>query len=80
MLEVDRESVTPDGRIEGFIDEVELETKLFAVISDRSLQIIDEKLRSDPGNVCFAANCYGSHLIPPVTLRPSSLQLGSSGA
>jgi hypothetical protein len=50
-LEMYRESVTPVGRMERLIREIELEAKPVAVIRNRSVEIIDEKLRGYPSNV-----------------------------
>src|SRR5262249_586533 len=45
MLEMYRESVAPDARIERLILKIELEAKLVTVLRNRSVKIIDEKLR-----------------------------------
>src|SRR2546421_207317 len=64
MLEVDRESITPDGRIERLILEIELETEPVAIVRNRSIKIVDKKLRGDPGNLRGSTNCRCSHVIP----------------
>jgi hypothetical protein len=64
MLEVYRESVTADGRIERLIREIELEAKPVTVVRNRSIKVVDEKLRGDPSNLRATANCHWRHLVP----------------
>src|SRR5205085_12255290 len=64
MLEVDRESVPSDGRIERLILEIKLKAEPVTIVSNRSIQIVDQKLRSDPGNLRSTTNCYWRHLMP----------------
>src|SRR5438067_63682 len=45
-----RKSVTADARIERLMLKIEFEAKFFSVICDRSVKIIDEKLRRYPSN------------------------------
>src|SRR5262249_47868842 len=64
-LEMDRESVTADARIEFLILKIEHEAKLVTVVSNRPIKIIDEKLRGYPSKVRSTLNCNCGHLIPP---------------
>ena len=57
MLEVYRESVTPDARIERLILEIELEAEPVTIVRNRSIKIVNKKLRGDPGNLRSTANC-----------------------
>src|SRR5262245_11428073 len=71
MLEMYREAVTPDARIERLILKIELEAKLVTVVRNRPVKIIDEKLRGYSGNVRSTVNCNSGHLIPrPVIGSP----------
>src|SRR5262249_42353496 len=72
MLEMDCESVTADARVERLILKIELEAKLVTVVRNRSVKIIDEKLRGYPGKVRSTMNCNCGHLIPqPVIGSPA---------
>src|SRR5262249_18250588 len=73
LLEMYRESVTADARIERLILKIELEAKLVTVVHNRSINIIDEKLRGYPSKVRSTVNGYCGHLIPrPVIGSPAS--------
>jgi hypothetical protein len=53
VLEVYRESVTSDARIERLILEIELEAEpvTITIVRNRLIKIVDEKLRGDPRNL-----------------------------
>ena len=63
-LQMDRASVTRDSRIERLIPKIKLEAKLVAVVSNGSVEIIDEKLRRYPGKLRSTLACQCGHLIP----------------
>src|SRR5215472_17899516 len=63
MLEMDRESVARDGRVERLIREIELEAQLVTVVPNRPVKIVDEKLRGYPGQVRSAVSCRCGHFI-----------------
>src|SRR5262245_31134704 len=46
-LEMNRTAVTTDAGIEVLVAEVQLESKPFTVIRNRSIEVIDQKLRCD---------------------------------
>lgn len=56
-LEVYRESVTADASIERLILETELEAEPVTIVRNRSIEIVDEKLRCDSSNLRSTTNC-----------------------
>src|SRR6476646_5400721 len=56
MLEMYREAVTRDARVERLILEIEFEAKLVTVVSNCPVKIIDEKLRRDPSKARSTVN------------------------
>src|ERR1043165_7450531 len=63
MLQVNRESVTTDRRIEVLILKIEAEAQLVAIECDRPIKIVDEKLRGDARNL-RCSSCHRCHAIP----------------
>jgi hypothetical protein len=73
MLEMYRESVARDARVERLIIKIEREAKLVTVIRTGSVKIIDKKLRSYPSKVRSTVNCHNGHLIPRPVKRLAGL-------
>src|SRR5271157_2263254 len=63
-LEMHRESVTRNARVERLIIKIELEAKLVTVIRNCSVKIIDKKLRGYPSKVRSTLNCHSGRFIP----------------
>jgi hypothetical protein len=57
MLEVYRESVTTDRGIERLVGEIELEPEPVAIVRRRTIEIVDEELRGDPGDPRSTSIC-----------------------
>src|SRR5262249_21674315 len=55
-LEVYREAVAAHAGVERFVDEIDLEAEPVMVERNRSIEVVDEELRGDPGDHCSAAN------------------------
>ena len=51
LLEVDLEAVAADGGIERVVDEVDFEAELVAIVGRSPIEIVDEKLRRDRGDL-----------------------------
>src|SRR5439155_26740063 len=51
-LQMNREAVTTDAGIERLVAKVQLESKLSAVIRNRGIEIVDQKLRCDSREPC----------------------------
>jgi hypothetical protein len=71
MLEVYRESVTSDAGIERLVFEIELEAEPVTIVRNRSIKIVHEKLRGDPGNLPSTTNCHWRHRIPRLVILSS---------
>src|SRR5262249_28407275 len=63
-LEVYREAVAAHAGVERFVDEIDLEAEPVTVERNRSIEVVDEELRGDPGDHCSAANRCVRHLTP----------------
>src|SRR5215471_21493400 len=50
-LEMNREAVAADARVERLIAEVQVEPEPAAVIRNRRIEIVDQELRCDPGEL-----------------------------
>src|SRR5262249_2092141 len=50
--------------VERFVDEIDLEAEPVTVERNRSIEVVDEELRGDPGDHCSAANRCVRHLTP----------------
>src|SRR5262249_6118445 len=74
-LEMDRESVPADARIEPLIYKVAREAKLVTVVANRAIKIIDQKLRGYPSKARSLMNCHCRHSI---TSWPGNLLAGTS--
>jgi predicted nucleic acid-binding protein len=61
LFKVYRESVTCDARIERLVLEIELEAEAVTIVRNRSVEIVDEKLRGDPGNLRSTASRHWRH-------------------
>ena len=71
MFEVYGKSVPADPHIKRLIVEIDLETKTVAVVRDRLVEIVHEKLRNDPGHARWTVGCY--HGLYTVAHRLSSI-------
>jgi hypothetical protein len=58
MLEVYREPITHNTRIERLILEIELEAEPVTIVRNRSVKIVDQKLGGYPGNLRSAMTCH----------------------
>ena len=63
LLQVYRESITLDAGVERLIHKIELETEPVTIVRNRSIKVVDEKLRGNPGNLRRTTNCHWRHLI-----------------
>src|SRR5262245_22826239 len=60
-LEMNRETVTTDAGIEGFVAIVQCESKPSAVILNRRIEIVDQELRCDSRKLCDTRYDLCSH-------------------
>src|ERR1700722_7026763 len=72
MLQVNREAVTRYARVEGLLFKIQLEAEIVAVVGNRPPQIIDEKLRGDPGDARSTGNYCCGHCLSPGGKRLAS--------
>ena len=63
VLEVYRESVTADAGIKRLIRKIDFEAKPVTILRNRSIEILDKKLRSDPRNLGSTTTYHFSHVI-----------------
>ena len=56
VLQVDRESITTDAGVERLIFEVEREAEPVPIVRNRSIEVVDEKLRGNPDNLRSTVN------------------------
>ncbi|HUI84683.1 MAG TPA: hypothetical protein VL240_10690 [Candidatus Binatia bacterium] len=63
-LEMDREAIPRDRRIERLIVEIQLEAEPVTVVRNGTVKIVDEKLRSYPGEARSRLTCHCGRPIP----------------
>src|SRR5881397_3978215 len=64
-FEMNSKTVTTDAGIERLVAEVQVESKLVAVIRDCSVEIVHQKLRRDSKDLCGTGHCLCDHHIDP---------------
>src|SRR5882724_5329242 len=77
-FEMNRKAVAAHAGIGRLVAEVQVESKLVAVIRDCSVEIVHQKLRRDSKDLCGTGHCLCDHLDPPscsCTNRPNGWPL-----
>src|SRR5262245_32966572 len=64
-LQMDRKTVATDAGVERLVDEVHRKTEFLLVVLDSYGQIINQKLRSEAGDLCGYLYCRAVHRTSP---------------